>query len=331
MRMCRVLAVLFAVGLLVPGCKSGGDEKPDEQQEEMAEQPEEGEADAGEESITEKMADEHEGDEPTPTGAIDGEPRQPVETERVEYASFDGEAVEGYLAQPEEADGPAPGLIVIQEWWGLNENIEKMTERLAGEGYTALAVDLYEGEVAEEQGEAQELMKAAMQDKERLKDNLRQAHQYLDEEVGAPRIGVIGWCFGGGWSLQTALMLPEQIEATVIYYGELTTDDEALETLEMPILGLFGSEDTAVPPEQVGKFEQTLEELDKEAEIHVYEGANHAFANPSGERYDPEAAQDAWQKTLEFLETHLKAEGDEGSESSGESESSGGEGDSEPQ
>ncbi len=295
-------AALLVAGCLVSGCKSGGEQKPDEQ-EEMAD---EEETDAGDESMADKMADEHEGDEPIPSGAIEGEPRQPVTTEQVDYAELDGEAVSGYLAKPKATDGTAPGIIVIQEWWGLNDNIRKMTELLAGEGYSALAVDLYEGKVAESPDKARSLMQEAMGDKKRLRNNLRQAYQYLDQEVGAENIGVIGWCFGGGWSLQTALMLPDKIDATVIYYGELTADKEKLKKLDMPILGLFGSEDTAVPPEVVNEFEAALQDLDKEANIHIYEGANHAFANPSGERYDPKLAQDAWEKTVKFLAEHLK-------------------------
>jgi carboxymethylenebutenolidase len=305
-------ALLFA-GCLVAGCQSSGEQKPDEKEKMADKSAKEGETDAGDESMADKMADEHEGDEPIPSGAIEGEPRQPVTAEQVDYAELDGETVSGYLAKPKETEGTAPGIIVIQEWWGLNDNIRKMTELLAGEGYSALAVDLYEGKVAESPDKARSLMQEAMGDKDRLRNNLRQAYQYLDQEVGAENIGVIGWCFGGGWSLQTALMLPDKIDATVIYYGELTANKEKLKKLDMPILGLFGSEDTAVPPATVDKFEAALQDLEKEANIHIYEGANHAFANPSGERYDAEAAQDAWEKTVKFLAEHLKeSDGGEG-------------------
>jgi carboxymethylenebutenolidase len=307
-------AALLVAGCVVAGCQSSGEQKPDEQEEMADESAKKGETDAGDESMADKMADEHEGDEPVPTGAIEGEPRQPVTAQQVDYAELDGETVSGYLAEPKETDGEAPGIIVIQEWWGLNDNIRKMTELLAGEGYSALAVDLYEGDVAESPDKARSLMQEAMGDKDRLRNNLRQAYQYLDQEVGAENIGVIGWCFGGGWSLQTALMLPDKIDATVIYYGELTANKDKLEKLDMPILGLFGSEDTAVPPSTVNKFEAALQDLDKEANIHIYEGANHAFANPSGQRYDAEAAQDAWEKTVKFLAEHLKGSDSGGGE-----------------
>lgn len=308
--MRKWIAWIFVIGFVAAGCKSEPQKKPDKEDEQMAERDEEKDQkpDAGAEDggITEKMADEHEGDEPTPTEAVDQEPDQPVATDQVEYAELDGEAVTGYYAEPEQFSGELPGVIVIQEWWGLNDNIRAMTRRLAGEGYRALAVDLYEGEVAEKPDQAESLMKDAMQNKGRLEDNLRQAYQYLADEIGAPRIGVVGWCFGGGWSLQTALMLPNEIDATVIYYGELVTEKPELEPLNMPVIGFFGAEDTAIPPDQVKSFEQAMKQLDKKVEVHIYEGAGHAFANPSGQRYNPEAATDAWTRTLEFFETHLQ-------------------------
>jgi carboxymethylenebutenolidase len=207
-------------------------------------------------------------------------------------------------------DEPLPGLIVIQEWWGLNDNIRAMADRLAGEGYLALAVDLYGGEVAEDRDKAMQLMQAAMNESAALEENLRQAYAYLEEEAGAPRIGTIGWCFGGGWSLNTALLLPDKVDATVIYYGRLVTDREALAKLGMPILGVFGAEDQGIPVESVKEFEAALDSLGKEAQIRIYEGADHAFANPSGTRYQPEAAADAWEKTIAFFNQHLKEAGE---------------------
>jgi len=312
--MRRMVVLLATVGCFAMGCDDK-QRKADDEDEQAAAKSAKGEPSGDEsgkeEDITDKMADEHEGEKPDATGAVSTEPRQPVKTEEVEYAELDGESVTGYYAEPEETDRELPGIIVIQEWWGLNDNIRKMTERLAGEGYAALAVDLYEGEVAESSQKAQELMQNAMNQKGRLKKNLRQAYEYLDEEVGAPRIGSIGWCFGGGWSLQTALLFPEKLDATVIYYGELVTDKSELKPVESPIIGFFGSEDNAISPDQVREFESLLEDLGKEASVHIYDGANHAFANPSGERYDQEAARDAWKKTVSFLEEHLKGEGSE--------------------
>jgi carboxymethylenebutenolidase len=181
-----------------------------------------------------------------------------------------------------------------------------MADLLAGEGYTALAVDLYNGQVAETPEKAQEYMQAAMQNAAAGEDNLKQAYDYLEREHQAPRIGTIGWCFGGGWSLATALMLPDDLDASVIYYGRLVTDVDELSPLNVPILGIFGAEDQGIPLDMVKSFEEALSSLGKDASIHIYEGADHAFANPSGTHYEPDAAQDAWEKTLAFFEKHLK-------------------------
>jgi carboxymethylenebutenolidase len=261
---------------------------------------------SGDEEYAGRMAAEHAGDRPVASGAAATEPAGEVVDEAVVYATIDGRPVTGFLARPSAGDPGGPALIVIQEWWGLNENIRAMARRLAGEGYTALAVDLYLGEVAEDSQRARELMSAAMEDEAELEENLRQAQRYLRETVGASKVGSIGWCFGGGWSLRTALLLPGKIDATVIYYGRVVTNPEQLAALETPILGIFGAEDSGIPVEGVRAFEKALADLGKEATVRIYEGAAHAFANPSGTRYDAEAAEQAWAETLAFLNQHLR-------------------------
>jgi carboxymethylenebutenolidase len=252
-----------------------------------------------------EMAHQHEGDAPVATEAARNEPAAEVETQTVAYATVNGQQVQGYLARPMGAEGPLPGVIVIHEWWGLNDNIRSMAEQLAGQGYRALAVDLYGGASASTPDEAQTLMRAALEKSGELTENLKQAYAYLSD--GGQKVGTIGWCFGGGWSLQTALVLPEDIDATVIYYGRVVTEKAELEKLRMPILGIFGAEDDGIPVDSVRAFESALKELGKNASIHVYEGANHAFANPSGQNYKAEPANDAWQKTLAFFGEHLKS------------------------
>jgi carboxymethylenebutenolidase len=256
----------------------------------------------------ERMAEEHQEDTPVPgASSLESEPRTEITSETVVYATVDGQEIRGHLARPKDASGPLPAIIVIQEWWGLNDNIRKMANLLAGEGYTALAVDLYGGQVADTPERAREYMQAAMQNAAAGEDNLKQAYDYLEREHQAPRVGTIGWCFGGGWSLATALMMPDDLDAAVIYYGRLVTDVEELSPLNVPILGIFGAEDQGIPLDMVNAFKDALSSLDKDASIHVYDGADHAFANPSGTHYEPEAAQDAWDKTLAFFEKHLKA------------------------
>ena len=258
-------------------------------------------------NVADQMMHLHAGDRPIPTGAIAQAPRTRVVGEQVTYATVDGQPISGYLSRPANAPANLPGLIVIHEWWGLNDNIRQMTDRLAGEGYTALAVDLHSGQVAQTPEQARVLVQAVAQNPQKAQENLRQAYRYLETTGRAPKIGTIGWCFGGSWSLNTALLLPDQIDATVIYYGsQLVTDAETLRPLKMPILGIFGALDQRPSVETVRAFESALKSVDKSIEVHIYEGADHAFAIPSGTRYNATAAEDAWRKTIAFLARNLK-------------------------
>jgi carboxymethylenebutenolidase len=261
---------------------------------------------ADEKTDMDKMAQEHKHDKPVASAAATTPPAQEVTGHDVVYATVAGKPVKGYLARPKNAKGPLPGIIVIQEWWGLNDNIRQMAKRLAGEGYTALAVDLYGGQVAETPDKAMELMKGVLANTTPGSENVRQAYDYLETKEKAPKIGVIGWCFGGGWSLQTAMLLPDKIDATVIYYGHLETDKAKLGKLQMPVLGFFGGKDQSIPVATVREFEKALKDLGKSVEVHVYDDASHAFANPSGGAYNEAAAKDSWQRTVAFFAKNLK-------------------------
>lgn len=262
-------------------------------------------AHADEKTDLARMAQEHKHDTPKATQAAMEEPKQPVAAEEVTYGEAGGKPLRGYLAKPKNAGGNLPGLIVIHEWWGLNDNVRAMTRRLAGEGYQALAVDLYGGAKADNPDAAMKLVNAVLANQAAAEENLRRAVAYL-ERNGAGKLGVIGWCFGGGWSLATALAMPENIDATVIYYGRLETDPEKLKKLKSPVIGFFGSADGSIPVATVRQFESALKKLGKPVAVHVYEGADHAFANSSGGNYKPDAAKDAWQKTVAFFAKHLK-------------------------
>ena len=182
-----------------------------------------------------------------------------------------------------------------------------MTEKLAAEGYTALAVDLYQGQVADKPEDAKTFIKKASQNQKNFDSNVEQAYDYLKTKTKAGKIGTIGWCFGGTNSLNAALLLPQKIDATVIYYGSgIVTDRDKLKVLEMPILGIFGELDQSIPVAKVEQFEQTLKSLGKSAEIEIYPNADHAFANPSGTRYNATAAEEAWKKTTAFLKQNLQ-------------------------
>lgn len=153
------------------------------------------------------MAQEHQHDSAAASPATMPAPTQTVAAEEIVYATLDGKPVKGYLTRPvlsAPATQPLPALVVIQEWWGLNDNVRTMARRFAGEGYLVLAVDLYEGTVATTPEAAMAAMQSAMAKPARLTDNLRQAQGYLASQWGATKIGVVGWCFGGGWALEPA-------------------------------------------------------------------------------------------------------------------------------
>jgi carboxymethylenebutenolidase len=220
----------------------------------------------------------------------------PVVTENVTYFND----VRGYFVRP-ESEGTYPGVVMIHEWWGLNENIKQMAKQLAAEGYQVLAVDLH-GEVATTSERARELTGALDQDE--ALENLRAATAFLRDR-GAEKVASLGWCFGGGQSMQLSLS-GEPLDATVIYYGSLVTDQAELEKIQWPVLGVFGAEDQSIPVETVTAFDAALDAAGVQNDIHVYPGVGHAFANPSGQNYAPTETQDAWAKTMTFLQENLQ-------------------------
>lgn len=251
------------------------------------------------------MSREHADDNgmPGPGAAI--EPQRAVVAERLPYAEVDEQLVYGHFVFPAEMIDPLPGLIVIHEWWGLNDSVRAMADRIAAEGYVVLAVDLFGGEAVTDPAAARAMMLDVVENPELANENIRQAYQFLADTAQAPRIGSLGWCFGGGWSLNTALLFPNELDASVIYYGQVTDNEERLAPLDVPILGLFGAEDRGIPVESVQGFEQALENLGKIYEIEIYPNAEHAFANPSGNGYNADVAEKAWARTIEFLDVYL--------------------------
>lgn len=208
----------------------------------------------------------------------------------------------GYLAKP-AIDGNFPGIVMIHEWWGLNDNIKEMADNLASHGYVVLAVDLYGGDIATTSEQARELI-ASFDSLQGIK-NMNSATAFLNENYSLEKIGSIGWCFGGGQSLNLALN-SDDVDATVIYYGSLVTDTEELSSIHWPVLGIFAELDKGITIETVNAFESSLNELEIENEITIYPGVDHAFANPSGEQYAPDESKDAWGKTIAFFESNLK-------------------------
>jgi carboxymethylenebutenolidase len=222
----------------------------------------------------------------------------------VSYKSGD-ETVQGILYTP-AGKGPFPALVVIHEWWGLNDWVKEQASKLADEGYVALAIDLYRGKVATNPEMAHEIMRGVPED--RAKRDLHAAVEFLKSQpnVKKDRIGAIGWCMGGGYALDVALQEPD-LAVTVINYGHLATDPEALKKINAPILGLFGAQDRGITPDDVHKFEQALKQLGKKVDIKIYDDAGHAFENPNNkDGYRADDAADAWKRTVAFLAATLK-------------------------
>jgi len=226
---------------------------------------------------------------------------------QVTYKSGD-ETVTAQLYTP-AGKGPFPALVVIHEWWGLNDWVLEQASKLADQGYVTLAVDLYRGHVARTADEAHELMRGVPQD--RAQSDLLAAFDYLAQQptVKKDKIGSIGWCMGGGYSLELTLAQPK-IAATVINYGHLATETATIEKIRAPVLGIFGGQDRGIPVDSVRKFEKDLKSQGKSVEIVVYDDAGHAFENPNNkDGYRAADAQDAWNKTIAFLARNLKKAG----------------------
>jgi carboxymethylenebutenolidase len=219
----------------------------------------------------------------------------------------------GYLVYPVSSNdtlsNKLPAVVMIHEWWGLNDNIKDMANILAKQGFVVLAADLYKGEVADNPQRAMELVQSVRNNQNNSIDNLQSAVKYLGSlpNVDSSKIASMGWCFGGGQSLQLALNSQEHpLVATIIYYGTpLVTDEASLSKIKWPVLGIFGDKDQAIPIQEVNLFRTSLDQSGITNEIHIYKGVGHAFANPSGDNYAPKETEDAWQKTLSFLKKYV--------------------------
>jgi carboxymethylenebutenolidase len=223
--------------------------------------------------------------------------------EMVKFPSNGSEA-EGYLAKP--AAGSGPGVIVIQEWWGLVPNIIDISDQLAGEGYVALAPDLYHGKKTSEPDEAGKLM-MSMKIDEAARD-MGGAVDYLvglDAATG-DKVGCVGFCMGGGLSLYLATLKP-QIGACVIYYGVLPGAQPDLSKVEGAVLGHYAENDEWASPATARELENKLKSLNKNVEFHIYPDTQHGFFNDTrAEVHDPAASKQTWERTLAFFGKHLK-------------------------
>lgn len=239
-------------------------------------------------------------DKPAPTKQ--GEPK--ITTETITLGTGDAKFT-CYVARP-AGDKPGPGLILIHEWWGLNDWIKKRTDRYAAMGYVAIAPDLYHGEVAKDAEHAHELMRGLAD--ERAVSDMKAAFEYLSKhkQVAGKPIGAMGWCMGGGLALKLAIA-ESHVACTVVCYGKPVTDVDQLKKIKGPLLGIWGATDRGI---EVEPFKKALDEAGAKHTHHIYPGAGHAFLNETNKRgYNKEQAEKAWREIDGFLMTCLNRKG----------------------
>ena len=229
---------------------------------------------------------------------------QATKTQTVQYTRGN-ETVSGYLVAP-TTSGKHPAIIVIHEWWGLNDWIREQARKFGDLGYVTLAVDLYRGKSTNDPVEAHELARGLPQD--RGVADLKAAFSYLASrpDVEPDKIGVVGWCMGGGYSILLAQNEPK-LAACVVNYGALPTDSQNIAKIQAPVLGNFGADDRGIPPQAVNAFVASMNGDGKTIDAKIYDGAGHGFENPNNKTgYRPEAAKDAWSRMVMFFKANLE-------------------------
>ena len=208
-------------------------------------------------------------------------------------------AVSASLALPDVT--PAPAVILIHEFWGLNDQIKAVGAQLAKAEYIALSIDMYGGQVATDRDTAMSLMTAV--DENAGVDTVRSWVNWLKQHPACSgKVASMGWCFGGGWSLETAI--ESSVNASIIYYGRVNAPLERIQKVEAPVLGHFATLDAFINEPMVKGFEDNMAKAGKDLTVHWYE-ADHAFANPTSARYDDEDAALSWERSMAFLNQHL--------------------------
>ena len=213
-----------------------------------------------------------------------------------------GIEVHGYLSEPEDQE-PKAGLIVIQEWWGLTDDIKEIADRYAVEGYVAFAPDFFHGEVATEPDEARKL--AMSMERDVAAQEIDASIAWLKAEHGVAKVGCVGYCMGGGLTLATAVRPGSKVDAVHVYYGGGMPSAEQIATMTAPVLGSYGAEDGGIPVDQVDTLRETLTAAGVPNDITVYPGAQHSFFNDTRPAYHEEAAMDSWMKSIEWFDQYL--------------------------
>lgn len=232
-----------------------------------------------------------------------------VVSDTLPYAEVNEELVYGHFVFPSDMIEPLPAVIIIHEWWGLDDTVREAADRLAAQGYIVLALDLFAGRTANDVAAARSLMLGVVEDQASATENVEQALAFVVETAGAPGVAALGWGLGGSWALNTAILAADDLDAAILFYGQVSDEPERLQPITAPLLGFFGEEDRGVIAADVRAFEVALEELGKRADITIVPGAGHGFANPASRNYDPELASETWDRALEFLASELPTAG----------------------
>lgn len=239
---------------------------------------------------------------PAPATARDEAPADfDVVAESLPYAEDNDELVYGHFAFPADMVDPLPAVLLVHDRWGLNDDIRQAAERLAANGYIVLAVDLFLGKTVNSVTEARDLEIDVLENPGRVQDNISQAIEFVRVSSGPPGLAILGFGLGGGLAMNAALDHPADLEAIVSFYGQPLSDDGDIARLEVPFQGFYAESDRAVPLSTVEEFQAIAEELGKDVDIEVMAAARRGFAEASGETYDAEALDSAWEQMLEFL------------------------------
>jgi carboxymethylenebutenolidase len=240
------------------------------------------------------------------TLALQAEEKKPVATGTTVHYSKNDPGPSGYLSLAPSKAKARPAIILVQEWWGVNDWIRQSADRFAAKGYVVLAPDLYRGKVAVDADEAHQLMRGLPDD--RAMGDLQEAFDYLAsrDDVDPRRISVVGWCMGGGYALALGAREP-RLGAVVVNYGRLITDPAKIAQIKAPVQGNFGSTDKGIPADDVRTFEKSLSATNASTDFMIFEGAGHAFMNPNNKAgFDAAAAEKAWSRIDAFLAKHLR-------------------------
>ena len=225
-----------------------------------------------------------------------------VVSDTLPYGEVGSDLVHGHFVFPSDMVEPLPAVVLIHEWWGLDDTVRAEADRLAAQGYVVLAVDLFAGRTTTEVKTARGYMLEALNEQSSAAENIRQAIDFVKQTAGAPAVAVMGWGLGGGLALNAAMQFADDVDATVIFYGRVSDDPDRIANLSGPVLGFFGGADTTVPVVDLKAFDSELGARGTNHALVIDPHAKHGFANPRGRHYHAPRAARAWERALAFLD-----------------------------